>query len=78
MRHASRRLKHPIAGQLTEAREQQKISQTELARQTPSVRQYTISCIERGYSPNPTLYTIVDIAAGLGKVVTLVDEEDVW
>jgi DNA-binding XRE family transcriptional regulator len=78
VRYASRRVRHPIAGRLAEARVQQGLSRTELARQIYPVRQDTIGYVERGATSNPSLYTIVDIAAGLGKVVTLVDEEDFW
>lgn len=77
MSYASRRTRHPVIDELKAARVAQGLSQTELARQG-RVNQNTISMAESGRNPNPTWYTVVDLAGVLGKDVCLMDEEEYW
>lgn len=77
MNYGSKRPQHPIAGQLLQERVRVGWSQAQMA-EGAFVKQYTISCIESGATTDPHLWTVVDMAAALGKEICLVDEEEWW
>ena len=71
------RPQHPITQQLLAARQASGWSQARMAETVPT-RQDTISRVESGQSPDPHLWTVIDMAAALGLAVCLEDEEEWW